>query len=369
MREDPVRLFWEHATELFCVLDGDGRFVEVNPAWQRVLGYRADELIGVVAASLLVGGDQCATASAETLPGTTQRVILDVENRYRHADGSVRWLRWNGYERDGWWYGTAQDITATRTADMALRLTERRARAVLEALDDGIVILDPRGRVLEANETFAQMVGRPISAIVGAMPPFPWWPPEELDRLQTFVANALSGRFEGTSEITIMRPDGRRLHVLISVATLPAERTGRALLAVLRDITEQVALREELLRAHRDARISVWRWYPGEDHYVIFGDGIRGGPDLKVERSTAEAQEMVLEGREELERLRNQVAAGERDSFELDARVALPDGGTTWVYIHGEPITTPEGTVIGVRGTSMATTGPRLSGQSRPGDL
>lgn len=67
---EAILAFWEHARELFCVLNAKGEFVEANPAWTRVLGYDHELLIGRRAVDLLAEGEQAATASAVLMPAT-----------------------------------------------------------------------------------------------------------------------------------------------------------------------------------------------------------------------------------------------------------------------------------------------------------
>ena len=38
--------FWQLSTDLFAVVDETGRFVSVNPAWDRVTGWRDEQLLG-----------------------------------------------------------------------------------------------------------------------------------------------------------------------------------------------------------------------------------------------------------------------------------------------------------------------------------
>lgn len=351
---DDVHLFWEQAGELFCVLDAEGRFLSVNPAWTRVLGWRADQLLGRPANHLLAGGDTCATEAAERDLTTGERVIRDVENRYRHADGSIRWLRWNGFERDGRWFGTARDITASRTMDLALRVSERRARSLLEAMHDGLVVVDASGRVLEANEVFAQLVGRPAHALTGALPPYPWWPPEELAAMRGLLADFLAGARDA-AETVVMHADGRRIPVHVHIARLASTGRGaeQMLLVAVRDISEVVALRDRLVEANRIARMTSWEWYPADDRMVVYGNGI--SPDEPAIRETTGEEALLAvppEHRDELRRLRVEVARGERDTFATERRVTLPDGGTVWVEVRGAPIRTPEGRIVGVRGVA-----------------
>lgn len=362
-REDPdaVHLFWEQAGELFCVLDEGGRFLTVNPAWTRTLGYRADQLLGRPATDLLAAGDACATESAELDPATGERVIRDVENRYRHADGSIRWLRWNGFERDGRWFGTARDITASRTMDLALRISERRARSLLEAMDDGLVIVDPAGRVLEVNDTFAELVGRPADELTGTTAPYPWWPPERSAAMVELLEDFLTGARD-SAETVVMHADGRRIPVFVHIARLAeAGRREQGLLVAVRDISELVALRDRLIEANRIARLTSWEWNPADDRMVVYGDGIR--PDMPAIWETTGEEGLLAvppEHRDELRRLRVEVGAGERESFAIECRFAPPGGPALDVEIRGEPITTPEGRIVGVRGIArQLDEGPR----------
>lgn len=348
---DDVRLFWEQAGELFCVLDEEGRFLTVNPAWTRALGYRPDELLGRRAADLLAGGDACATESAELDPATGERVIHDVENRYRHADGSIRWLRWNGFERDGRWFGTARDITASRTMDLALRVSERRARSLLEAMDDGLVIVGATGRVLEVNDVFARLVGRPAHELAGTAAPYPWWPPEQSAAMSRLLEDFLTGTRDA-AETVVMHADGRRIPVFVHIARLgDADRGEQALLVAVRDISEIVALRDRLLEASRMARLTSWEWHPADDRMIIYGGGTDA--DAPAVRETTGEESLLMvppELRDELRRLRVEVAAAERASFVTTCLVEPRSRAPVELEIRGEPITTPDGRIVGVRG-------------------
>lgn len=254
-----VQLFWEQANELFVVLDAEGRFLSVNPAWTRVLGWTEDQLIARYAVDFVAAGDRCATEAAEPLPDGSGKVIRDVDNRYRHADGSVRWLRWNGYERGGRWFGTARDVTASRTMDLALRISERRARSILEAMNDGLIVIDSDGRVAEVNDVFARIAGRPVSELVSKSAPFPWWPPGEAAHRRKLLRQNLENP-GGTWETTIQRPDGHLVPVLVSVSGLTDDRTGeRSMLLAYRDISELTALRDRLADPHRMDRLPTWK--------------------------------------------------------------------------------------------------------------
>jgi PAS domain S-box-containing protein len=87
------RLF-ELSLDLFCVADMNGRMLQVNPAWTRVLGWSEEELRTFTLTELLHPEDQEATTQALMGLGRGEPLVGFV-NRYRHRDGSYRWLSWS----------------------------------------------------------------------------------------------------------------------------------------------------------------------------------------------------------------------------------------------------------------------------------
>ncbi len=56
-------------------------------------------------------------------------------------------------------YGTTQEITASKQAESAIRESEERYRTLFETMDQGVVYLDPRGKILAANPAAQQILG------------------------------------------------------------------------------------------------------------------------------------------------------------------------------------------------------------------
>lgn len=95
-------------------MDRAGHFVDVNPAAERILGYRREELIGVRAVDLLHPEDRKRTLALRDPGADTMPDVVEFENRYRRKDGSYRWLQWNARLVAGTWYAVARDVTDRR---------------------------------------------------------------------------------------------------------------------------------------------------------------------------------------------------------------------------------------------------------------
>lgn len=349
---DDRTLFWDLAAELFCVLAPDGRILRVNPAWTRVLGWREDELIGRSAFELVHPDDLSVTRKVSETENAEGQRLEGFQNRYRHKDGSYRWLSWTGHQRGDRWFGTARNVTATRVSHSALQRSERRSRALLAALHEGLVVMDARGRVTEINEPFAAMVGIPAAEAVGLYPPYPWWPPEHRATISAALAEARSSE-RATHELTFMRADGERFPVLIDASDMLDVGDRHAMVSVVRDVSELVGARDRLAEAHRVAGLVSWEYLPEQDEVIAYGSPRAASPHQPARMTGEEGLAIIPEpSKSILRRLREEVVRGERDAFVVEARIDGP-GPPGWAEVRGEPLRAPDGRIVGVRGTSQ----------------
>src|SRR5579864_253409 len=103
------------AQEMLCVAGFDGRLKQVNPAWQRTLGWTDAELTSRPYEEFLHPDNRGPIPDPTgVLPGGQH--IVHFENRFRIRDGSYRWLSWVATPNrdDGLIYAAAHDITAAK---------------------------------------------------------------------------------------------------------------------------------------------------------------------------------------------------------------------------------------------------------------
>jgi diguanylate cyclase (GGDEF)-like protein/PAS domain S-box-containing protein len=129
--EQQLQALFDLMVDLACVATADGRYLHLNPAWERVLGYTREELKQKPILELLHPHDvQSSRVAIEQLSRGVPQVRF--ENRYRCRDGSYKWLEWNSVpdHETGLLYGFARDITDSKAQEE--RLT-RRERQLVEA--------------------------------------------------------------------------------------------------------------------------------------------------------------------------------------------------------------------------------------------
>jgi diguanylate cyclase (GGDEF)-like protein/PAS domain S-box-containing protein len=105
-----ARLF-EMTSDLLATISLDGRFTLLNPAWEQVLGWTRKELEAQPIQEFMHPDDVEQTL-ALMLAGSNRPAHLEnFTNRYRHRDGSWRWLLWSARCDGDTWYAAAKDVT------------------------------------------------------------------------------------------------------------------------------------------------------------------------------------------------------------------------------------------------------------------
>jgi len=156
-RDSPLGIF--HSTF-------EGRFIDVNPAMARMLGYSSAEKVVRAITSI---ADQVyfepprydAVAKAAMDAGG----FINTINRYRRKDGSL----WYGNlhlhrvtDKKGTsshYEGFVEDITERMMAEEALAESERKYRDIFENSVSGLFQSTPSGQLIKVNDVFAHMYG------------------------------------------------------------------------------------------------------------------------------------------------------------------------------------------------------------------
>jgi PAS domain S-box-containing protein len=133
-----------------------------------------------------------------------------------------------------------------------LRAAYAFRQAMSNSLITGLRAIDLEGRITFVNAAFCRMTGFDESELIGIKPPYPYWPPEEAERLQHNIDTALAGRAPAAGfEMRIMRKSGERFYVRLYFSPL-IDTNGQQIgwMASMNDITEPKRVRVELERAH-----------------------------------------------------------------------------------------------------------------------
>lgn len=163
--EERFRSFFESAASGMAIISTEGRPLRINPAFCRLSGYTEAEAMQTNVLEVTHPDDREDTRRLYSEIATGRRRVIDQEKRYLRKDGSVIW----GHATVAGVFGSdgnlkcfsanVQDITESKAAQEALRLSEERFRTVFNNAASGMVTLSPEGRFLEVNEAFCNFTG------------------------------------------------------------------------------------------------------------------------------------------------------------------------------------------------------------------
>ena len=249
----------------WCKLpDGSNEFV--NQRWQDYTGIPEDEARGQ--------GWQAAV-HADDLPKLIEKwaeIVAsgksgEFEGRLRRHDGVFCWFlaRFEPVRDDAGeivrWYGTSTDIDALKQAEAKLREDERALRRITDAIPQNIVVLDPDGSPIYANQATLDYTGLTMADVISSDFRTRIFHPEDLKRVRDPRQAALADGLPFELELRALGKDGQYRWFLIRYKPFHDEQgrlvswyaTGTDIddrkRAEDRTRNENVALREEIVHS------------------------------------------------------------------------------------------------------------------------
>ena len=146
-KSDWYRTLVEEVNDLATVVDTDGTITYVSPAITRILGYDPGELVGHEGFEFVHPEDRERNADALEAVLSNPSESETVEVRFRHADGSWRWIEATMRNRvdddiiDGVLL-SSRDITERKEYEREARELAEEYEALLNSVEDAIFLMN-----------------------------------------------------------------------------------------------------------------------------------------------------------------------------------------------------------------------------------
>lgn len=256
--EEHYRRLVANAPYAIYALDESGRITEINPAGEALLGRKEADLIGrhvgeVIAPEQFRRGDpefmKAFLGDAETVDIEVQLVDARGDRRLVHICSTP--IRVEG--RPAGRHGIARDITEERAREAEARLLA----TALQNLDEAVSIAAPDGRIVYANSTHARLFGYDINRR-----PLP-------HRLDLAADAEATRQFRESLQIALERgnwagrlrarrlDDDRIIPVDVIFGRVDVGQRESLILAISRDMSEEIRREEHLRRAERLATVGT----------------------------------------------------------------------------------------------------------------
>jgi PAS domain S-box-containing protein len=169
--QDRKRLF-ALSQDMLCILGFDGFFKDLNPAWEKTLGFPKAHLLSIPFIDLVHPGDREITlAKANNVAGG--EALSGFENRYVCKDGSYRWFEWSVTPviEEQVMYGVARDVTERKLAEEKLFKAGALQRAISNSRNFSKIATDARGVIQIFNVGAEQMLGYAAREVINKVTP------------------------------------------------------------------------------------------------------------------------------------------------------------------------------------------------------
>jgi PAS domain S-box-containing protein len=254
--EETFRSAFEHAAIGRAMATPDGRFIRVNRAFRRMLGYAEGELLSKSWRDVTHPGDMERSLENARRLLEGKAASFDTEERLLCKDGREAWVHLNVVMiRDGegkplHFVGDVVDVTERRRAAEALRGSEQKYRALVENTKDVAYSTDAEGRLTFLGPQAARYGIDPDEAVSRSLLEFV--APEDRERIAGEFQRTMTTGEEFPTEFRIVGADGRE-HWFEDEGRVLRNASGEAIgvSGALRDVTERKQLEDQFRQAQK----------------------------------------------------------------------------------------------------------------------
>ena len=266
----------------------------------------------------------------------------------------------------------SEDITATVATTRSLSDSERLQRSVLEVLDEGVIVVDLDGNLVQANNAAGVILDTDLS-LAGV--DRDWWRPfaarhaGDGSTLNVGATVLATGRGVRDVQVYATRPDGSKLALSINCRPL-RDQAGAVsgLVLSLRDVTGReeehgrlIDSEDRLREAHVVARLASWELAPDTEEVLIFQALAQADSDAGARTTLGRLLEPMSPREREVVHadLAAMVAGGSDEAVSRSRR--LYPTGPVWIETRSRAVRDVDGRLLCIRGTSQDVTDQELA--------
>ncbi|MFA5262676.1 MAG: PAS domain-containing protein [Opitutaceae bacterium] len=331
-----------------CFCDHDGLIVWVNKSWENSMGYSLAEVAGKKPSQILQGPNSDPAAIDRVRQAIRKRCPVTEEMRNTRKDGAVIWVRLTitpVFAADGQlegFFGSTTDISEEKIVRDRLIHSNEKSELALAAGSFGVWEWLPLANTCAWDERSRQLFG-----IDTPVTNFERWMAcvhrGDVNALETRLRNALLGNTPLDAIFRVSPSDGATRYISIrGLIVRDDQKQPQRVIGIARDISDDVALREQLQLAGNRLHLSlmgandgVWEWQVEEDR-LLMDEHWTTLTGISAARAsmTRQAFERQLHP-EDVPLLRGALNALRIDSHSrLDVECRIMDGAGRWIWIR-----------------------------------
>ena len=356
----------------YLVLAEDGAIVEANRAAAELLGVGTDALPGHQIADFCdAPGRDALTRLLGASPAPDMIQSADVTFAFPGDKVRIVDLRVSRDPESGIRRTALTDVTELRRAETALIDSELRYRMLAENASDVVALLGSTRRFEWVSPSIERALGYRPDELIGR-PAVDILHPDDLAGLTARREDLRGRQVDGVMRCRTAAGAWRWMSIVSTEIVRPDGGTARVV--GVQDVDAEVRAREalersrvELAEAQRIAHVGSWRlglhaetveW--SEEMFRIWGLAPgRPAPSIAEQEAFTDPETAARR----TAAIRRSLAAGE--PYEMEYTLRRPDGRLRRLAVRGEPVRAPDGTPLGLRGTTTDVTDARAEEAAR----
>jgi len=365
-----LQTIFEHVPLGIDFIDQEDRIQMVNPEWERMVGYKLDEVAGKSVKVLAEEGFPNPVERQRAIDFVSRSTSEWADFELRAADGRIRYTTWSVVRlSDGSRVGIGQDVTARKEAEQDLR----KQKDILQTIFDHIPVMinfgDANNKAVLANREWERTLGVTLEEIERGNidileQNYP--DPEYRAKVRKFVA-ACSGEW---ADFKTRVRDGRILDISWAMLRLPDGTT----IGIGQDVTQrkqaEEALRESEERFRQFAeniQDLFWIKTPDFKRLIYLSptyESMSGRAPQERYRDIDYQPFLHTIHPEDREKMARIIEQGAQEPFEIEFRIFRADGALRWIHDRGFPIRDGSGRVDRIAGVARDITERKLAEQA-----
>jgi len=247
--------------ESIIATDINFKITHWNQISEKIYGIKASQAIGQQLYKIIDIVESDTGENAARINKLETNGYIQEEQLHRTKHGEVwvdtRIQAIEGENKRFGWVVLSTAITQKKEAEDALKRSEEFSSSVLQNAPNPILVINPDSSINFVNPAFEKLTGFTAAELIGARPPYPWWPEEETANRATAFKEAMTGKGNRIERVS-RKKNGDSFWAVINSEPIMIGGRLRYLLVNWVDITdlkqaeEAIRQSEENLKSYLD---------------------------------------------------------------------------------------------------------------------
>jgi PAS domain S-box-containing protein len=254
------RLFHNNPALMALSTLPDGRFMDVNDAFLKTLGYVREDIINATSTELALFPDMGQSAPmVETFE--TEGRIIGTELKVRAKDGHIHDCLFSGEVISGqehrYFLTVMSDITERKQAEKSLQQRESYLSAIIENQPGLVWLKDAESRFLTVNHAFARSCGKTMAEDLAGKTDFDIWPRELAEKYREDDIATMQGGKPIIVEEPIFHEGETRWFETFKTPVLNGQGEVLGTTGYARDITERKQVETRTMESNKQLQAAI----------------------------------------------------------------------------------------------------------------